>query len=62
MSGAKAILNLIPLTQSAIILSENVKLLKKKDKKVGDFLGTGVKTLVGIKLTKETSDLIGRFE
>ena len=57
----KAILNLIPLAQSSAILSENIRLAKKKDKGVGDFLGTGVKTLVGIELTKETSDLIGKF-
>ncbi len=61
MSGAKAILNLIPLAQSAAILSENVRLAKKKDKGVGDFMGTGVKTLVGLELTKETADLIGKF-
>lgn len=62
MSGAMAILNLIPLAQSTAILSENVRLAKKKDKGVGDFIGTGVKTLVGLELTKETANLIGRFK
>ncbi len=61
MSGAKAILNLVPLAQSVAILSENVKLAKKKDKDVGDFLGTSVKTLVGLELSKETANLIGKF-
>ncbi len=61
MNGAKAILNLVPLAQSTAILSENVRLAKKKDKGVGDFMGSGVKTLVGLKLTKETADIIKGF-
>ena len=61
MNGAKAILNLVPLAQSAAILSENVRLAKKKDKDVEDFLGTGVKNIVGLKLTKETANIIKGF-
>ena len=61
MNGAKAILNLVPLAQSTAILSENVRLAKKKDKGVGDFMGSGVKTLVGLELTKETANIIGKF-
>ena len=59
--NAKAILNLVPLAQSSAILAENIKLVKKPNKKATDFIGTGVKTLVGLELTKETSNLIGGF-
>jgi len=62
MNGAAAILNLVPLAQSAAILSENIKLATKKDKKATDFLGTGVKTLVGIELQKETANIIGSLK
>lgn len=54
-----AILNLVPLAQSIAIVSENVKLAKKPNKKATDFLGTGIKTLVGIELQKETANIIG---
>ena len=54
-----AILNIVPLMQSTAILSENIKLAKKKNKNVSDFIGTGVKTIVGIGLTKDTANLIG---
>lgn len=59
--SAKAILNLIPVMQSAAILGENVKLAKKKDKKVEDFIGTGVKNIVGIELTKLSANEIEGF-
>ena len=58
----KAILNLIPLAHSAALLSENVKLLKKKDKTTKDFIGTGVKNVIGAEFIKMESDLIGGFE
>ena len=59
--SAKAILGLVPLMQSAAILSENVKLAKKKDKDVGDFAKVGVKNIVGLELTKLTANEIAGF-
>jgi len=59
--SAKAILQLIPVMQSATIAGENVKLLKKKDKKAGDFIGMGVKNIVGIELTKMTANEVEGF-
>jgi hypothetical protein len=58
----KAILNLIPLSQSTAILSENVKLAKKKKKSVKDFTKVGIKNIIGIELTKETSNVIGSLK
>lgn len=57
--SALAILKLVPLMQSAAILSENVKLAKKPNKTVGDFVGVGIKNIIGIELTKETANIIG---
>ncbi len=54
----KAILSLIPLAQSVVIANENYKLVTKKNKKPKDFIGTGVKTIVGLELTKETQKII----
>ena len=59
MNGAAAILGLVPLAQSTAILAENVKLLKKPNKTVGDFVGVGVKNIIGIELQKETANIIG---
>ena len=55
----KEILNLIPLTQSTALLGENMKLLKKKKKSSKDFIGTGVKNIVGSALIKEQASFIG---
>ena len=62
MTAAKAVLNLVPLAHSAAIVSENVKLAKKKEKKVGDFVGVGVKNIIGTEFVKMEIDLIGGFE
>ncbi len=56
-----ALLKIIPIMQSAMIAGENVKLAKKKDKTAGDFIGTGVKNIVGIELTKLTANEIEGF-
>lgn len=48
----------IPL-QSAALAGENAKLLKKKDKDVKDFVGMGIKNIIGISLIKEQANLIG---
>ena len=58
---AKAILGIIPTLQAASLAGENVKLFNKKDKKAGDFIGTGVKNIIGIELTKLTAHEIEGF-
>lgn len=54
-----AILGLVPLAQSIAIVSENVKLAKKPNKSVGDFVGVGIKNIIGLELQKETANIIG---
>ncbi len=58
MTAAQAILSLAPLAQSVMILDENIKLAKKPNKKVGDFVGVGIKTIIGTEFIKIESDLI----
>jgi len=58
MTATKTILGLAPLVQSAMILEENVKLLNKKKKQPKDFIGTGIKTIIGAEFIKAESDLI----
>ncbi len=60
--SAKTILGLIPAIQSATLLKENIKLAKKKNKKVGDFVGVGIKNIIGTELIKAEADLIGGFK
>jgi hypothetical protein len=62
MSAAKEILKIAPLMQSAMILNENVKLFKKKKKKSSDFIGVGVKSMIGMEFIKAESNLIGSFD
>jgi len=59
--SAKAILQLIPIMQSETIAGENIKLLNKKNKTSKDFIGTGVKNIIGIELTKLTANEIEGF-
>ena len=58
----KNILNLVPLVHSTAIVSENIKLVKKKDKKATDFAKVGVKNIMGMEFVKLESDLIGGFK
>lgn len=58
---AKKILQLVPTLQSMAILSENVKLSKKKKATAKDFVGTGVKSIIGIEMAKITADTIESF-
>lgn len=55
----KAILNLIPTMQSIALLSENVKVAKKKKVSTGDLVGLGAKNIIGIEFIKIESNLIG---
>lgn len=52
----KNILQLIPLAQSKKILQENINLTKRKNKSL---VGSGIKSIIGIELTKETANIIG---
>lgn len=52
------LLNVIPLAQSATLAADNVAFAKKKDKDVSDFMGQGVKNIVGASLIGETANII----
>jgi len=54
----KNILNIIPTIQAAALVGENLKVAKKKDKKVEDIVGLGLKNIVGTSLIKVESNLI----
>ena len=56
MTATKEILKIIPTLQAAQILNENAKELKKKKPKL---VKTGVKSIIGIEMTKISSDFIG---
>lgn len=55
----KALLGIVPAIQSASLLNENVKVLKKKKQSVKDITGLGVKNIVGTSLIKVNANLIG---
>jgi hypothetical protein len=61
MTAAKEILRLIPTIQSAQLAGENMKMMKKKKKKSGDFVGMGIKNIVGVSLIKEQANIIESF-
>lgn len=54
----KPILRVSTLAQSASLAGNSMKLVKKKKKKVKDFLKVGATTIVGSALIKEQSDFI----
>lgn len=58
MTAAKEILRLAPTMQSAALLGYNMKMMKKKKKKVGDFVGMGMTNIVGVEMIKAQSDII----
>lgn len=58
MWNMKDILRIVPAIQSASLLNENAKLLKKKKLKTEDFMGAGVKTIIGAEFIKAESDII----
>jgi len=61
MTTAKEILRLVPTIQSIQLAGENLKLAKKKNKKSGDFVKTGMKNIIGIQLIKEEANIIESF-
>ena len=48
------IIKIIPLAQSIALTSDNIKFSKKKNKDIEDFIGQGMKNIVGVKLIDET--------
>ena len=58
MTAAKIILGLAPTMQSIALAGENVKFVNKKKKKMGDFVGLGVKNIVGVEMIKAQADII----
>jgi len=54
----RQIMNLVPIAHSIAILSENVKVAKKKKVKSKDLIGLGLKNVVGIEFVKLESGLI----
>lgn len=57
--GAKEILNVVPTVQSLALAGNALKLAKKKKKKVGDFLLSGVETMTGAAFIKDEASFIG---
>ncbi len=49
------------MAQSVALAGDNIEFVNKKNKKVGDFMGQGVKTIVGASLIGETANIIGSF-
>jgi len=54
----KAIAGLIPTMQSISLVSHNVALAKKKDKKPSDFIKVGTGTIVGTELMRINAGFI----
>jgi hypothetical protein len=59
MVDVKPILNAGLAAQSAALASDSFSLLRKKKKRASDFLGTGVRSMVGTSLLKSQAELIG---
>jgi len=57
----KKILQMIPVMQSTALAGDNLKFAKKKDKDASDFMGQGVKNIIGLELTSETANIIESF-
>ena len=52
-----AISKTIPTLMSAGLALHNIKALKKKKRKVGDFVWMGVENIVGLSLIRETAGM-----
>ncbi len=57
----QAIVNLIPTAQALALLSENVRVVKKRKKDVKDFMKLGVTNIVGLEFIRLESGLIARI-
>lgn len=52
------ILKLVPTMQSTALVSDNLKFVDKKKKTTKDFIGQGVKNIIGANLISETANFI----
>ncbi len=57
----QAIVNLIPTAQALALLSENVRVVKKKKKDVKDFAKLGVTNILGLEFIRLESGLIAKI-
>ncbi len=57
----QAIVNLIPTAQALALLSENVRVVKKRKKDVKDFMKLGVTNIVGLEFIRLESGLIAKI-
>ena len=53
--------DIITIMQGAALAGDNIKFSKKKNKDVGDFMGQGVKNIVGASLIGETANVLHSF-
>ncbi len=61
MAATSDLLGLARTAQAAALLGENVKLAKKKDKSVKDFLKVGTENIIGTNLIKIQADIAAGF-
>ncbi len=55
------IINLIPTAQALALLSENIKVVKKRKKEAKDFAKLGVTNIVGLEFIRLESGLIAKI-
>lgn len=55
--GYENILKVVPTLQATALAEHNLAFLKKKKKKVKDFVGVGVTNMVGTSLIQSTADM-----
>jgi len=53
--------DIITIMQSASLAGDNISFAKKKNKNTEDFIGQGVKNIVGISLIGETANILKSF-
>lgn len=53
--------DIITILQGAALAGDNIDFVKKKNKDVGDFMGQGVKNIVGVSLIGETANVLHSF-
>lgn len=58
MVDIKPILSVVPTVQSAALLGNAIRLLKKKRKRSGDFLRVGAQTVIGTAIIQEEAKFI----
>lgn len=56
---AGPIISTIPTFQAAALAGDSYEFYKKKKKTAGDFMGQGVKTIVGVSIIGATANIIG---